>query len=215
MLEIVPGIGMSAKSQAEIIEKINLVAPYVSWVSLDIADGTLVPTKNVNSADELAEIIKKFPQLSFEAHIMVSNPERLVRSYAQAGFKRLVAQVECEDPRLFLSEAEYESVEVGLALDGPSEFEIIEPFLEKIDTVLIMTIEAGASGRDFLPETVEKIRLVHENFPDLPIEVDGGINNTTAKLVREAGASRAAVTSYLFNNPGEIADKIRELEDIE
>lgn len=143
---------------------------------------------------------------------MVANPEKYVAPLADAGFKRLIAHVEAHDTRLFLEKVQYEDVEAGIAIDGPTEFEQVEPYLEEIDTVLVMTIEAGFSGTPFLPETVEKIKLIHEGFANLPIEVDGGINDQTARIVKEAGATRLVSTSYLYKNIGNIAQIIEELK---
>ena len=104
-----------------------------------------MPNTLFGDIEKLAPIIKASDR-SFEAHIMTASPEKLIKRLADAGFKRLIGHVEAHDPRQFLDEAEYESVEVGLALDGPSEVEIIEPYLDTIDVVLVMTIEAGFSG---------------------------------------------------------------------
>jgi ribulose-phosphate 3-epimerase len=211
MIDVIPGIGITEKTIAEVRQKVADVSQFVSWVQIDFSDGTLIPNKTVTDMGELKSLIADFPNLSFEAHLMVNNPEKYVRDLSLAGFKRLVAHVEANDIRLFLDEAEYESVEVGVALDGPTEFDQIEPLLDHADFILIMTVEMGESGRPFLPETVEKIKTIHENLPDLPIEVDGGMNEQTAKLVKDSGATRIVTTSYIFKNPGMIAQAVKSL----
>jgi ribulose-phosphate 3-epimerase len=198
MIDVIPGI--YDKDEAEVRRKIALVAPYVSWIQIDFSDGTLVPKISLTDIAVLEKIIKEYPSLSFEAHLMVDHPEKYVRDLSGAGFKRLIAHVESADPRLFLEEAEYESIEVGMAIDGPTDFEQIEPYLDNVDFVLVITSEMGASGQPFQPETVDKVKQIHENLPDLPIEVDCGINDKTARMARDAGATRLAVTSYLFSN---------------
>lgn len=218
MVDVIPGI--LEKDFSEIERRVRLVAPYVSWVQIDVADNTLVPNetfldfgKPLDSArggfDQFGTLGKL---VQLEAHLMVAEPEKYIRTLADAGFKRLIAHVECHDPRRFLDEAKYESAEVGLAIDGPTEVEQIEPFLEEIDVVLVMTIEAGFSGQQLLPETLEKIKTIRRNFPDLPIEVDGGINEATARLVRDAGATRLVSTSFLFKDPAAIASAIERLK---
>jgi len=85
--------------------------------------------------------------------------------------------------------------------------------LESVDTVLVMTISSGFSGTPFLPQVLPKIRKIHEEYPNLPIEVDGGIGKETAPLVIENGATRLVSTSYLFwKNKDRIAEAIEELK---
>lgn len=208
MIDVIPGI--LEKDFAEIERRIRMVTPYVSWVQIDVADNTLVPNETFLQFDQFNQLAKL---VQLEAHLMVAEPEKYIRPLADAGFKRLIAHVESHDPRRFLDEATYESVEAGIAIDGSTELEAVEPFLESVDVVLVMTIEAGFSGQQLMPETLEKIKKIHENFPDLAIEVDGGINDKTAKLVRDAGATRLVSTSYLFRDPTQVASAIESLKN--
>jgi len=207
MIDVIPGI--LEKEWPRIEEKINLVKGYSEWVQIDVADNTLVPNETMLKFDQFVQ----FDHLSFEAHLMVSHPEKYMKPLADAGFRRVIAHVECQDPREFLKQAEFEEVEVGLAIDGATELEVIEPFLEEIDVVLVMTIEAGFSGQELMMETIEKIKTIHQNYPDLPIEVDGGINDKTAKVVKDAGATRLVSTSFLFKDPSGIAHAIEQLKN--
>ena len=211
MIDIIPGI--FEKEWQTIEDRIQLVAPHVEWVQIDIADKTLVPNTSFLEIKEFINVSEFAKHISLEAHLMVAKPEMYIKSLVDAGFKRIIAHVECNDPRLFLEQAKYEHVEVGIAIDGPSELELVEPFLDHVDTVLVMTIEAGFSGQEFMPDTVAKIQRIHENFPDLPIEVDGGINDKSGRIAREAGATRLVSTSYLFNNPDGIAEAIDALKN--
>lgn len=210
MLDIIPGI--FEKDFEQLVRKIALVAPHVTSVQIDMTDGTLVEALSCMDVVLLAPVIAKYPHVSFEAHLMVANPSKYIHALVDAGFKRLIAHVESNDPRQFIDDAAYESVEVGIAIDAPTEIEAIEPFLESIDEVLVMTIEAGASNTPFLSETVEKIRLIKEHYPDLAIEVDGGIDERTVKIVSDAGATRIVSTHYLFNHSSDIAGAIRALK---
>jgi ribulose-phosphate 3-epimerase len=205
MVEVIPGIYESDPD--EVIRKIERVAPFTSWIQIDLNDETLGGKPSLLDPIKLGEIIARFPKLSFEAHCMMADPQKIVRPLVEAGFKRIIAHIESSDPRLFLEEAEYESIEVGLAIDGPTELDQIEPFLETLDTVVVMAIEMGDSGKPFLPETIEKIKQIHETYPDLPIEIDGGMNEITARFVREAGATRIAATNFIFRNPSNTVEK--------
>jgi ribulose-phosphate 3-epimerase len=212
MIDVIPGI--LEKEWSPIEEKLLLVAPHAEWIQVDIADNTLVPNTTILDFTDFhpTKLLRQLKHLSFEAHLMVANPEKYIKPLADAGFKRLIAHIEAHDPRLFLDQVQYEHVEAGVAIDGSTELEQAEPFLEEVDVVLVMTIEAGFSGQSFMTETVEKIKTIHQNYPDLPIEVDGGINRETAKIAVDAGVTRLVSTSFLFKNPDAIAAAIKQLK---
>jgi ribulose-phosphate 3-epimerase len=194
MIEIIPAPG-TVKTFEEVRSSIEKVAPFVSWIHLDIADMTLVQNDTFRDLSQWKGLP---PHLSFEAHLMVSNPEKYIRPLVDAGFKRLIAHVECQDPRRFIDDCQYEEIEVGMALDGPSAVEEIEPFFEEIDVALIMGYQAGFSGQEFQQETLEKLKAIRVSYPEVVLEVDGGVNDKTAPAVKDAGATRLVTTTYLL-----------------
>ncbi|MBI5614006.1 hypothetical protein HY947_03695 [Candidatus Gottesmanbacteria bacterium] len=212
MIDIIPGINET--TMEDVAFRVSQVERLATWVQIDIANGTFVPQDTHFDHEKMKMIIAAYPDLSFEAHIMVFRPEKMIRELVDAGFKRLIAHVECDDPRLFLEECKGESVEVALAIDGATEVEAIEPFLEELDMILVMTIEAGPSGQPFLPETVEKIKILSQNAVSIPIEVDGGMTPMTAKIVADAGAHLVVSTSYIFKHVGGAAAAISELKNV-
>jgi len=208
MLDVLPGI--LEQDLVVIKEKVDMVAPFVSWVHIDVADKTLVDNETFHDFD----LWKGLPEtIKYEAHLMVANPEKYIKPLVNAGFSRLIAHVEAQDPRRFLEEVQYEEVEVGLVLDGSSPIEMLEPFFEEVDSVLIMGYEAGFSGQAFQLETIEKIKTIHQSYPEVLLAVDGGINKDTAKLVADAGAVRVVSTSFLFNDPTTIETNIKLLTE--
>jgi len=211
MVDIIPGILESEWSEIE--AKIKLVAPFVPWVQIDVADGTMVPTTSVLTFDQLNQLVTldQLSNLSFEAHLLVASPEKYIHALSDAGFKRVVAHVEAHDPRVFIDEAKFESFEVGLALDAPTNLELLEPFIEDVDYVLLMMNEAGVKDQPFQHEQIEKIVDLHKHSSDIAIEVEGGIDARTAKLAREAGATRIVSTHYIFHDLQNIQSAIQKL----
>ncbi len=210
MIDVIPGVLENDWEATE--RQIRMVAPFVDWIQIGIADGTLVSMSSHVDFGPLPKLIASLGKpIFFEAHLMVVDPVKYIRPLVDNGFTRLVAHIESQDPREFLAQAAFESVDVCLALDTASEVSEIEPFLEEIDGVVVMTAEAGVEGREFVPETVDKILRIHQNFPNLPIEVDGGMNGQTVKIVRDAGATRIVSTSYIFKDPHGIDQAIKYL----
>lgn len=213
MIDVTPAI--FTNDEAILGRQIKELAPHVPWIQLDISDGGMVPSTSLVDAEKLKTILATQPAISFEAHLMVEHPVRHIKPLADAGFKRIIAQVECSDPRAFLDEAQFESVEVGLGLDGASELDIFEPFLESIDVAVIMTIEAGSPDAPFLPESLEKIMAVQHHFPDLAIAAEGNIDDQKASLLRDVGISRLIVSSStILKDPANIAATIQALRGI-
>ncbi len=206
MIEIIPGI--LENDFAKIEHEIELVQRYVSWIEIDVLDNTLYPNQTY---DKWADF-RKFTEIKLGAHLMVSDPAKYVDILAAHGFKRLIADIGGHSIRDFIDSARLHEIEVGVALDGPTPIEEVEPYLHEVDTVLLMTIKTGFSGTPFLPQVLDKIKKIRAEFPDLPIQVDGGINKETAREVIDAGATRLVSTSYLFwKNPQRIQEAIEEL----
>lgn len=211
-MQVIPGV--FEQDTKELERKISVVAPYVEWVQIDIADNTMVSAQSLTDSAGFEAILRPYKHNGpkFEAHLMVSRPELYLEGLTKAGFSRFMAHVECWDFREFLAEARTYDIEAGIAIDTETDLDVIEPFLEEVDAVLVMTVDAGASGQSFQPEMADKIRDIHRNFPDLPIEVDGGMNPETAQTVTDAGATRIVSTSYIFKDKEGIEDAIRKLE---
>ena len=174
---------------------------------MDVADDTLISFKTPTRFP----FLKKNAHTFFEAHIMSEKPETYVKHLIDSGCKRIVAPVECTDPREFLSEARVWECETGLAIDVETPLEEVEPFLEELDFVLVMTAGAGAGDQLFEESTLSKIKTITRNLPDLPIEAEGGINLESVKPIAQAGATRIVSTSYIFKDENRIQETIRHL----
>lgn len=212
MIDVLPGI--YAKDWQTFARDVDLVASYAPWIHVDVLDGTMVEEVTVTDFSQLPQLKSVHPAISFEAHLIVANPEKYIKPLVDAGFSRLIAHIEANDPRRFLDLAKYEEIEVGLAMDGSTEIDEIEPFLEEVDFVAVLSAEAGSPGQKFLPEALEKIKLIRQNYPDLPIEVIGGITDVNARSVKEAGATRVVATSFIFKSPEHAEAAIEQLKNI-
>ena len=199
-MEIIPGI--LEKEWSEIERKINLIRSFAKTIHIDIIDGKFAP--NTTFLDPLP--FKKFTSdLFFELHMMVENPIQYLKPFADVGFKRFLGHIEkMPDQEEFVAKAQSFG-EVGLAIDGPTPLSMITIPYEDLDCVLVMTIKAGESGQEFVPEYLKKVETLRQAQGDIVIEVDGGINDQTLPLTKAAGANRFVSTSFIFNaqNPQE------------
>lgn len=209
MAEVIPAI---LENTFEAIEaKIRKVENLVKWVQIDLEDGTLMP--NVTLTDPLPFKELKTP-VNLELHLMVKNPLKYVEAFYQAGFKRFYAQVEGENIDEYIEKCYSLGVETGLAIDGPTKLEKIHPFLDNIDGVLVMAIDAGFSGQPFRDDTIDKIKKIKDEFFDLPLSVDGAMNLQNASKVVAAGANRINSNSYIYHS-GDIQSAIGNLKKLE
>ena len=167
----------------------------MEWVQIDIADESLVANSTFLDATKFAGL--KTP-VKFELHMMVKDPLRYLENFYKAGFKRFFAHVEGDFVEDYIATCYKLGVEIGLAIDGPTPFESIQNYLDNIDAVLVMAIEAGESGRPFREDTVDKIKKIREIDFEIPIAVDGNMNEENARKVVTAGATRICSNSYIF-----------------
>lgn len=205
--QIIPGI--QEATFPEIEKRIHLVEPYVKWVQIDVTDKTLTTNESFRDPKPFKNLKTK---VNLEIHLMTKNAAEKAQEWIDAGFKRIIAHVEIDSPQKYINNIKGKA-EVGLALDGPTPIEAILPYISQIDSVLIMMYKAGPSGQKFQPEQLEKIRILHQRNPDLPIEVDGGTNLETIRETEKAGAIRFVATSAIFRSDN-IKEAIEKLQGI-
>ena len=214
MIQIVPAI--IAKDFQEISEKIKKIESYVKWAQLDVMDGAFVNNltwpyaeRGKNSSSDLKKLKTN---LNLEAHLMINNPEEVIDDWINSGVKRIIFHYEATDKHQeILDKIKKAGLEVGLAINPETLLETIDNFIEKLDLVLIMTVNPGFGGQGFLNESVDKIKQLREKYKDVKIGVDGGINLETAPRVIKAGANILAVGTAIFKSEN-IEKTIKELE---
>lgn len=190
---------------AEIEKKIKIYSQFTDTIHIDFIDGIFDENKTFLIP---APFLAYANKLTLEAHLMVDEPIKYLKPLSGAGFKRFFGHIErMSDQAEFVAEGQLLG-EIGLALDIDTPIDGIEIPLEDLDAVLLMSIKAGVSGREFDPRVLEKIQdLSVKTF--IPLEVDGGINSQTIKLAKTAGAERFCVNNFLLKgNPKEQYQKL-------
>lgn len=197
MYEVIPGI--LEKDWEGVEQKIKLLSPFAKSLHVDIIDGKFAP--NLTILDP-APFVKYKDQFLLEAHLMVENPIDYVDEYAEAGFKRLMGHIEgMEDPYEYIERCKELELEAGLALDGPTPVEELFDYVDEVDCFsCYVSDKVGFAGPPMMPERLEKVKALRART-NLPIEVDGGVKDTTIKRAKEAGATRFVATSFISAAP--------------
>lgn len=190
---IVPSI--IAKSQEELIERINRVKDHVKIVQLDLMDGSFVPNKSIDFDFQLPDT-----RCSFEAHLMVDDPLAWIKKHGKKVDTILTHIESCEDPKQIITAIKNLGKKAGLVVKPETPLGKIKGFLNIIDEVLIMTVKPGDYGGEFLPETLNKVRHLREISHDIDIEVDGGITPDTIKRAYDAGANMFVSGSFIIGS---------------
>jgi ribulose-phosphate 3-epimerase len=171
------------------------------WLHIDIMDGHFVP--NISFGPAVVAAIRPLSRIFFDVHLMCSKPEILLEPFAKAGANQIIVHVELGErvPQL-LWKIKSLGVKVGLGVNPPTAITQIQPHLNQIDSLLVMTVNPGFGGQEFIYETVPKIQQAavwrRDKNLNYHIEVDGGINFKTAAECAAAGANTFVSGTTLF-----------------
>jgi ribulose-phosphate 3-epimerase len=171
------------------------------WLHLDIMDGHFVP--NISFGPQVVKAIRPLTKIFFDVHLMCSKPEILLEPFAQAGADELIIHVELgEQVPALIWKIKSLGKKVGLAVNPPTAITAVQPYLEQIDLLLVMTVYPGFGGQEFIHETLPKIQQaekwrLEKNLP-YRLSVDGGINNQTVAECARAGADTFVAGTSLF-----------------
>lgn len=195
-MKIIPAI--LPKTYDEFEAMVRKIEPYTDLVHLDIADGGFVPNKTIDGYEELKKIDTK---LNFEIHLMVNDPESIITNWlGTKAIRYLVHSEAVSDFDFLINKINLAGREIGFVFNPKTDYSAAESYINRINLVQFMTVDPGFYGSPFLGEALEKIRDFHAKYPGKTIQVDGGIKPDTIKLVESAGASCAAVGSYIFQS---------------
>ena len=193
-MQVIPGI---LESNWETIEEaLEKVKTFSNTVHIDLIDGKFSKKKTFLDPQPFSTYTK---ELFFEAHLMTDNPIEYLEAFAKIGFKRFIGHVEkMPDVAEFVAKGQFLG-EVGLALDLSTDIDNIKVPFDDLDVILLMGVTAGASGQEFMPQALEKIKALRART-NIVIEVDGGVNDKNIREIKNAGTNRFVTTSFVFKN---------------
>lgn len=173
------------------------------YIHIDVMDGHFVP--NITIGPLIVEAIRPVTSLPFDVHLMIENPEKYIQNFVRAGADIISVHTEsCRHLHRTIYQIKEQGIKAGVVLNPATPVEMIRDVLSDIDLVLLMTVNPGFGGQTFIPNVLKKIEQVKRWKDDqnltFEIEVDGGINDETAKQCVEKGVDVLVAGSYIFNN---------------
>ncbi len=180
------------------------------YIHVDVMDGHFVP--NITIGPVVVSSLKKISPLPLDVHLMIENPEKYIEPFAKAGADIITVHIEATDsPKELLQQIKKLGVKAGITLRPGTAISAIEPFLDYVDLVLVMTVEPGFGGQSFMKCQVEKINKLAQlrGQRTYLIEVDGGINPETAQLCSKADILVAGSYIYKHNSYKEAIDSLK------
>ena len=188
------------------------------YIHVDIMDGHFVPNMTVGPL--IVEAVKPFTEAAgatLDVHLMITNPDRLIPAFVNAGADILIVHVEtCDHMHRTIQQIKQLGVKAGVTLNPATPLNTLEEILPEVHQVLVMTVNPGFGGQSYIPASTDKVsRLRHilteRGLSHVEVEVDGGIKPSNAAEVVQAGASVLVVGSAIFNDQASVADNISAL----
>ena len=183
-------------------------------IQIDIMDGHFVP--NITMGPLIVEAVRRCTKLTLEAHLMITNPQQYIEDFAKAGADVIIVHQEVS-PHLhrIIQQIKSAGKQAAIALTPSTPVFMLEDVLSLLDMVLIMTVDPGFGGQEFIPETLPKItrirQMITQRNLQCDVEVDGGIHEATARQVVQAGANLLVTGSAVFNQHESVAQAMERL----
>jgi len=192
----------------------NLEEAGAKALHLDVMDGNFVP--NLTYGMPIVEAVRRVTSLPIDVHLMIAEPHKYLRQFADAGSDTMTVHIEAvDDPAAVLREIRELDVVAGIALNPATPLSRIEGCLDEADLILVMSVPAGFGGQPFHEVALDKLRELRKRVrPEVLLEVDGGVADATIARCAQAGAELFVVGSGIFRHPGSYSAAIRELETL-
>lgn len=173
------------------------------WIHVDVMDGHFVP--NITIGIPVVKSIRKVTALPLDVHLMIENPEKYIDDFAKAGADIITFHYEAvknSEIKPLIEKIQAYNIKSGLSIKPKTKPEEVLKFLPDLDLLLVMTVEPGFGGQKFMQDCADKIPFIKLHSSDnLIIQVDGGINDKTAKICTNLGAGSLVAGSYIYNSP--------------
>ena len=181
------------------------------WLHIDVMDGHFVP--NISFGAPVMKCIRK----DFDGNLMISEPLRYLDDFVKGGADMITFHLESDsDPDATIAAIHEKGCKAGISIKPKTPAEAVKPYLDRVDMVLVMTVEPGFGGQKFMTDMMPKVtqirQWISESGREIDLQVDGGVNAETAKVCVEAGANVLVAGSYLFSKP-DYAAAIKTLVD--
>jgi ribulose-phosphate 3-epimerase len=189
----------------------SVEAAGADWIHCDIMDGHFVD--NISFGPEIVGWVRGLTSLPLDVHLMIEHADHYVPRFIKAGANSITVHVEPEanhDVVKTLQQIQHAGCRAGLTLNPATSFDSVEPFLDKIDMLLVMTVHPGFGGQSFRADQMQKVKRARSLSSGIDIEVDGGINAETARISIENGANVLVAGTSIFHAT-DYAMAIREL----
>jgi ribulose-phosphate 3-epimerase len=196
-----------------LMRDIKAVEGNAEYLHIDVMDGHYV--NNISFGIPVIESIRKYTDMKFYTHLMITNPEKYIKAFADAGSDNITFHIECtEDPDSLIKEIESYGKTAGIAVHPDTPVEKVFPYIGKVKIILIMTVYPGFGGQGYLPESGGRIKklkaAIDEAKADTIISVDGGVAESTIKEIYDAGARLFVAGSAVFRAD----DPAKAIEDL-
>ena len=171
-----------------------------NWVHVDVMDGHFVP--NITIGVPVVKSLRKVTKMPLDVHLMIKNPEKYIEPFAQAGADILTIHYETvANPKEVLQKIRDNGMKAGISIKPKTVAKVLDGLYEYIDLILVMTVEPGFGGQKFLEDCMPKLNYYKSlKLENIYLEVDGGINDVTAKIALENGANVLVAGNYIYNS---------------
>lgn len=217
MAQIIPALIISDENSENDFEELKVkflkLEPFLvefdNWVQIDITDGKFVETKtNINLED-----FRYFTErANVEFHLMINKPEETIGEWVRLGPKRVIVHIEAViDVKKVIDVCRENNVEIGLALNPETPNAMILPWINDVDLILFLGVHPGRGGQEFIPEVLDKIKSLRQNFPNVKIGIDGGVGIENIEGLKNAGADIFVIGSGILIAPdvGRVIDELK------